>query len=263
MKRLAVGLVAALAYAQATQPTLRNGELESRPAAGDLKSQFQSLVAQQTAPVWIGYTMPLAPRNYRSCDWGGWNGWQQMPTPTTAYLEGPREFFVLFRIENRQVDRIRQLTPDCAIDAGGLKVIWLTAVKPADSIALLAGMDKERSARSAIGLHADPGALPQLEKYLARDQSQDTRRKAAQSLGYQGRAGLELIERFLRDEQDEKVREGLVQGIASSDQPEALSRLMEIVRTDKNMRVRQTAMHAISRSKDPRAQSFVDQILTR
>lgn len=258
MMRFTLGLFAAVALAQTTQPVVKNGQLETRAAAGDLKSQFQTLVAQQTAPIWIGYTMPLATRNYRSCDW---SAWQQ--TPATAYLEGPREFFLLFRIENRQVDKVRSFTPDCALDAGGLTVVWITGVRPAESVTLLTSLDKNSSARSAIGLHADPAATAQLERYLAKDQPQDVRRKAAQSLGYHGRRGFELIERSLRDEPDERVRESLTQALGWSDQPEALPRLMDLVRSDKNTRVRQSAMHAISRSRDSRAQTFIDQILTR
>ena len=44
---------------------------------------------------------------------------------------------VLFRVENRSLERIRVFSEDCQLDAGGRPVRWLENVRPADSIALL------------------------------------------------------------------------------------------------------------------------------
>ena len=44
---------------------------------------------------------------------------------------------VLFRVVNRQVERIRVFSEDCALDAGGREITWLTGVRPAESVALL------------------------------------------------------------------------------------------------------------------------------
>ena len=52
-------------------------------------------------------------------------------------LEGADTMIVLFRVVNRQVERVRVFSEDCQLDAGGREVTWLTGVKPAESIALL------------------------------------------------------------------------------------------------------------------------------
>ena len=52
-------------------------------------------------------------------------------------LEGADTMVVLFRVVNRQVERVRVFSEDCQLDAGGREVTWLTGVKPAESIALL------------------------------------------------------------------------------------------------------------------------------
>ncbi len=44
---------------------------------------------------------------------------------------------MLFRIENRRVDRVRVYSADCALDAGGRTVHAITGVKASDSLALL------------------------------------------------------------------------------------------------------------------------------
>src|ERR671937_1710437 len=55
-------------------------------------------------------------------------------------LEGPETMFVLFRVEQKAVQKIRTFTPECELDAGGRTIHWLEGVAPADSVALLASL---------------------------------------------------------------------------------------------------------------------------
>jgi len=55
----------------------------------------------------------------------------------TFRLESGRQLVVLYRLEAKQVVKIRVASNDCTLDAGGLPFFWLTGVKPTDSIALL------------------------------------------------------------------------------------------------------------------------------
>src|SRR5713226_1628780 len=58
-------------------------------------------------------------------------------TDGTAKLEGTRQLVVLYRLEAKQVVKIRVASEDCTLDAGGLPFVWLTGVKAPESVALL------------------------------------------------------------------------------------------------------------------------------
>ena len=45
---------------------------------------------------------------------------------------------VLYRVEEKAVQKIRIFSPDCELDAGGRTIHWLDGVKSADSVTLLA-----------------------------------------------------------------------------------------------------------------------------
>ena len=55
-------------------------------------------------------------------------------------LEPATEFLVLARLEGGSVSRVRTFTPDCDIDATAMPLVWLTDVKPDESIAWLASL---------------------------------------------------------------------------------------------------------------------------
>src|SRR5919201_3366145 len=77
-------------------------------------------------------------------------------------LEGPETMFVLFRVEQKAVQKIRTFTPDCELDAGGRTIYWLEGVAPADSIALLASLatatDEHRTTQTAQSAQASQTA---------------------------------------------------------------------------------------------------------
>src|SRR5437867_1826016 len=84
----------------AQQPNIRNATVQTHSAASGLDRQFQSLVSGQTDPAWIGYAVP-AVRGRRGSDaccaaCGG-----------TVYLESSGTLFVLIRVEQRAVTKVR------------------------------------------------------------------------------------------------------------------------------------------------------------
>src|SRR5205807_4907078 len=105
----------------------------------------------------------------------------------TVRLEGASEFYVFFRIENKQVDKIRSFSIDCNVDAGGLPFYWLTGANAAQSVALLESLipttdlrgDRRmmNNALSAIAMHRDPSADAALDRMLATAQPEETRRQ--------------------------------------------------------------------------------------
>ena len=89
----------------------------------------------------------------------------QMQNPVR--LEGPDTLVVLYRIEEKAVQRIRIFSPDCELDAGGRTIQWLEGVTGADSVKLLATYVSKAEVKSdritdaaisAIAMHRDEAA---------------------------------------------------------------------------------------------------------
>jgi hypothetical protein len=256
MRRLLVLVIASTAAAVA-QPRIANAKLETRAFPGGV-DQFKSLFAGQTQPAWIGYAVPIIPGDRNSCcyyssngrSWSGCNlepGDRGTPPPGPTgpiRLEASKDLHILFRVENGQIGKVRSFTGDCDLDAGGLPVIWLTGVRPADSLALLDSFNDRDAAIAAISLHSDPGADAYLEKYIAPEQPESIRRKVSFWLGSaRGRRGYELLKQLLSNEkQGDRVREHALHGLSVSKEPDALRLLIEMARSDRSAGVRGQAL---------------------
>ena len=170
MKR-AIWLMAAALPLAAQPKLLINAQVQTHSAAAGLESQFKALLAAQPPPAWIGYSVPSVRTYNLGCDYVR-DGFTQ---PGVVHLEPPDHAVILFRVEANTLNRIRTLSPDCEIDAGGVPVHWLTDVQPAQSVALLVSLMPERdrvgdSPVNAIAQHADPAADQALERFLAPNQ---------------------------------------------------------------------------------------------
>jgi HEAT repeat protein len=256
MKRAGLLAIACIAAASA-QPRITNAKLESRAFQGGV-DQFKSLFASQAQPAWIGYAVPIVPGERNSCCYystngRSWSGCNLEPgdrgTPPAGptgpiRLEASKDLHVLYRVENGQVNKLRSFTGDCDLDAGGLPVIWLTGVRPADSLALLDAFSDRDAAIAAISLHSDPGADAYLEKYIAPDRPDSIRRRVSFWLGSaRGRRGYELLKQLLSDEkQGDRVREHALHGLSVSKEPDALRLLIEMARSDRSSGVRSQAL---------------------
>ena len=156
-------LVMVLASPAAAQPPqLTNGQLQVQSAGGELSRVFDGGRAALAGPAWIGYAVPIVRGDrFRACDW---NGGHNTPANTTVKLEGGDTLHVLYRVEQGAVVRIRIFSEGCGIDAGGRPVLWLTDVRPAQSVALLAQFTRDAARRvaddalAALSMHADPSA---------------------------------------------------------------------------------------------------------
>jgi len=162
----------------AQTPRVVNAKFETRPATQSL----DAILRAAPSPSWVGYAVPRVPGRGRSC-WYDYRGRAAGPAgyQSAVPAEGRSTLMILFRINNAQVESIRTFTADCEVDAGGLPFLWLTGVKPADSLALLAARTTEshRSPISTIAQHADEGANRLLTGYLSTGQPEDVRRNAA------------------------------------------------------------------------------------
>jgi len=259
MKTAACVAVLLCASAWAQQPRVENARMETRAVAGGLDSTFRGIVAAQSAPAWIGYSVPMIAGEHQMCCWNNnvmcgcslehRNGDQSFTVSNnqTVKLEGPRELVVLFRVENHQTDKIRTFTPECNLDAGGLPFIWLTGVTPPESIRLLLTMVKELhkgdAATSAIAMHADASADQALEELVAQSQLEQVRRQAIFWLGNsRGQRGFEIVSRILREDPSDKIREHAVFAITQNKNPKALEVVASVAHNDKSPHVRGQAL---------------------
>lgn len=145
-------MLMALALPLAAPPKLlTNAKPDTTSAAAGLGRVFQALLGAQPQPAWIGYAVPLARGYNLGCEYVSPGGWT---APGVVHLEPPDHAVILFRTESGAVTRIRVLSPDCEIDAGGVPVHWLEEVPPNESSMLLqtfaAPKNPERLRENAI-----------------------------------------------------------------------------------------------------------------
>src|SRR5262245_34245443 len=200
MKRIfaiAVGLMLFLpGFALAAR--IVNAKQETRSAANGLERMLQGIMTTQTEPAWVGYVVPAVAGRQLSCcsDWGGsqrdcsscrleekQDGVRTTPEPPKSVkLEPPAEIVVLYRIAEKQLGKIRVFSADCELDFGGLPLIWLDEVKPAESLRWLGSVatefkenDREGRRRmdgavTAIAHHQGPDADRLLDTLAARSE---------------------------------------------------------------------------------------------
>lgn len=249
----------------AQQPRIANARLETRAVSGGLEGTLRAILVAQAAAAWVGYAEPIVPGERRSCCWNEGGGCALEPragdrgvtvaSPQTVKLEGPTHLVVLLRVENHETGKIRTFTPECDLDAGGLPLIWLTGVTPAESIRFLQSIAKSDrgtardeirmtdSAVAAIALHANPEADQALEELAAPNQREGLRRQAIFWLGNsRSRRGFEVISRIVREDPSDNIREHAVFALTQSKEPEALSTVVAIAHNDNSARVRGQAL---------------------
>jgi hypothetical protein len=170
---------------RADSPRIENAKLETRAASASLDATMREIAGAADKAEWLGYGVDRIAGERGVCCNNNWNdggcgtcrlekesGATNGTTHTNGNvkLEGARQLVVLYRLEAKQVVRIRIASEDCTLDAGGLPFIWLTGVKPPESVALLEtylrAADFEdhgdhgigHGALTAIALHGDVAA---------------------------------------------------------------------------------------------------------
>ena len=254
--RLALWLAVA-ALPLASQPKLLvNAQVDTRSAAAGLEREFKTLMAAEPQPAWIGYTAPVLEGHSLGCELVSPNGWW---APGVVHLEPPDHMVVLIRVAANAVERVRAISPDCEIDAGGAPVHWLTDVRPAESVALLsamaAGPDRTADgALTALALHSDPEADAALESLVAPSQPESLRARAIYWLGADS-AGrrIGILQRLLVAGVPEAVEQRAISGLAAGKAPAATDLLISIARQDHNPRMRAQAVSALARKSGAKA----------
>ena len=259
------GLGAAPAGAQ---ERVTNANVETRAVSQGLAREIAA-VAARGGVSWVGYRAPMiaGPRQICCGDSmaGGRclleSGGMIMNTSdepradgTRVVLEAPTELFVLARIEG-EVVRVRTFTPDCDIDAGGSRLVWLTGVTPDESVAWLttlvttspdSGDRNQRVAKpaiAAIALHNAAAADRALDSFVAPARPEWMRSDTAFWLGSsRGESGVRELTRMIAQDPSDKVREKAIFGLSVSKSPSALPILIAAAKDDGNAHVRGQAL---------------------
>ncbi|HXN65215.1 MAG TPA: HEAT repeat domain-containing protein [Candidatus Acidoferrales bacterium] len=289
--------VLAGALTAADQPKFVNARVETRSINGSLEATVQSVNASETAAVWIGYALPtLPPRDGESrsmCCGDHYNGQQncgpcllEEPHGTnistsdhvasggTVKLEGPQEMFVLLRAADHRIGKVHTFTEDCQLDAGGLRVIWLTDAKPAESVAMLAKIVTTRDfadrderepangALVAIALTSDPSVDKTLESFVSSDRPEKLRSETAFWMGTaRGAAGIDGLKRMAKSDASTKVREQVTFALSVSREPGSIEEMIRMAHDDESTQVRGQALFWLGQKAGQRAAGAITEAI--
>jgi len=286
-KVLAAGLSVLLLGAAApssAQGRFTNARSETRSAAQGLTRELQAAAAR-SGVTWVGYRVPMIPGNRQMCCYDSVSsisgdccgmcrlesgGGVTMTTGdiqqrgTRVVLEPATEFLVLARFEAGKVTRIRTFTPDCDVDASGSTLVWLSDVKPDESVAWLDTLTDNKQAVHAIAMHSAPSALNVLIRTAREDR--DTRRRSDALFWLAQRAGQQAVATItdaINNDPETEVKKKAVFALSQLPRDEGVPKLIEIARTHKNPEVKKQAFFWLGQTKDPRAIAFFEEILLK
>jgi hypothetical protein len=267
-------------------PQVNNARMETRTLAGPLAAELTKWTSHAVQPQWIGYSEPQIPGNREVCCSGsgsrnqgcgtcrledGNHGINMNTGDDSVKLEGPRAFAILFRAENRQVTKIRMVSLECTLDAGGLPFVWLTGVKPSESVASLAAFvddknfEQERhdgrldhQALTAIALHADDSADHALESFARPEAREELRKQAAFWLGEaRGKAGFVVLQKMAKSDPSSEVRSQVTFALSVSREPGAIDEMIRMAHDDESGHVRGQALFWLAQKAGQKAAAAI------
>jgi len=281
------------AIAVAQTPSIVNGNVQKRAVTSNLGAEFRDLVKTQSAPVWIGYGVPAVDGDREACCFNndssgrscgqcrledGNGSFTSNSEKRTAHLEN-QFLIVMFRVENRAVEKVRTFSEDCELDAGGRTIHWLTNVNPAQSVEMLASMVKGSArdlesdgdqdhiadgAVAAIAQHAAPEADAALRGFVAPDQPEKLRERAAFWMGAaRGKAGFDMLKSLAHSDRDDRFREKLMFDLSVSKEPGAVDTLIDSAHHDESPHVRGQAIFWLAQKAGKKAEGAITEAIER
>ena len=244
-------LMGAVSIGLAQQPQITNAQVTAKSADRGLAAELDAL-KRESAPVWVGYSIPVVDRFS--------NGWD---SGRVAYLEGVRSSSdgsesstrpsfdhanVLMRVAG-DVDKIRVENPDRELDGGGLRFVWLNNVAVDDSVKTLASLVKQDVNKKlrdggvmTISIHRTAAATQVLIALAGPESDRALREKAAFWLANErGHEGFVAIQRMAREDKDAAFREKLAFDLTLTKDPDAVKELVRMAHEDSAPGVRKQA----------------------
>lgn len=260
-------LLVGVSTAAGQTPRLSNGRIESHSTT-NIARDVPALAATLTEPMWIGYAQPLIDGNHNMCDY--WNDGRMITQSTDPIkLEPADYFFVLFRVEDKQITRIRTYSENCPLDAGGKSVHWFGNVSPNDSVNYMKTFMSPTATRklndSAVTVIALTRGDQALNELLALAKDGPTAQAKGNALFWlaqrAGQKAVGTITTAIENDPDTEVKKKAVFALSQLPKDEGVPLLIQQARTNKNPVVRKQAMFWLGQSKDPRALKFFEEIL--
>ncbi|HMD96513.1 MAG TPA: HEAT repeat domain-containing protein [Terriglobia bacterium] len=294
------GLLLLATVGAAQEPHVVNAKMTTQSAAAGLASAFHAVEGGESGLAWIGYAVPSVPGNHQMCcdvsvgefsdngcgrcrleDRRGDSGDVAVnSSEKRVKLESSPYFLVLYRIAARKVTKVRTFSADCELDVGGLPFVWLTDVRPPESVAWLTSLvnadhggapeDGDRdddghvssAALTAIALHGDVSAERALEAFAAAGQPERRREKAAFWLGAaRGRPGYEALRRLVANDSSDHFREKAVFALYVSKEPEAVDTIINVAHHDPAPHVRGQALFWLAQKAGKRAEATITEAI--
>jgi hypothetical protein len=277
---------------RADQSQFVNAKVETRSVSQNIQSTVAQIAAESAQPVWIAYEVPAIPNEGTSCcgqiyhdghtDYCGTcnlehehgelihvQSSEKNKDGATVKLENDSNLMILYRLDQKQVMRIRMASSNCTLDAGGLRVIWLTGVKPEDSVNYLASFVKEENnnghrdnlseqSLSAIAQHADASADRLFATFVAPNQPEWLRDKTSFWLGVsRSKSGLALLEKMAKDDPSQDVRAKVAFALSLSHEPAAVDDMIHIAKDDPQAHVRSQALFWLAQKAGQKASAAI------
>jgi HEAT repeat protein len=271
-------------------PKLSDARVETRDASAGLEPAFRAAAAA-ASPVWIAWAVPASQGGHLCCG-DGFDGWgcsrpcsledgkgsESVNFRDRGDLEGGDSRALIFsRVERGHTTRLRLFSDECTIRGGGMPVVWLLRVRPAESVAFLArlvadapreegdadeGKRPGQRALTAIALHDDASADLALERFALPGPPDGTRQKAIFWLGNsRGRRGYEVLRRLAAEEQSDGIRKHVTFGLSQSKVPEAIETLIGMAKRDVSPRVRGQALFWLAHKAGRKATEAIDEAI--
>jgi hypothetical protein len=271
MKRVTLILFLAAAPLVGQQPRAVNTKMETR-AASTLERDWKAVAARGGA-AWIGYAVPAVKDSGSSCcsmtadgtvmSYGcnleSGNRVEGTAAPGPIPLEGSQYRMILLRVENNAIGKVRAFSLDCPLDAGGLPFVWLTGVKPAESLTLLGSLtDGERrvadGAVMAIAMHEGAEADRLLERLAVSGPTDHVQEQAVFWMGAaRGASGVDVLQRVMKSNASDRLREKAVFALSITKDPRGLTTLLASAKGDASARVRQQALFWLAQKASKKA----------
>jgi hypothetical protein len=257
----------------AESPQVENARLEKKALAGPLAAEVRAWIGNAEQPQWLGYAVPQMGRDRAMCcgdydgswrngcgrcrleDRGSGANMTSKDEDGTAKLEAPRSIAVLLRANHKQLTKIRVVSMECSLDAGGLPFVWLSGVKAAESVELLGtfvhGSDMEshddehfsHGALTAIALHADPAADRVLESFTRSSEPESLRKQTAFWLGAaREKAGFAVLQKMAKSDPSSEVRAQVTFALSVSHEQGAVEEMIRMAHDDQSSHVRGQAL---------------------
>jgi hypothetical protein len=274
---------------QSDAPQVENSQVQTRSVGGTLAATMTELEKSATSALWVGYAVSAVAgqhsiccgnyndgENCRKCTLETGNARDAVKTKnegskSPVLLEGGRRLTVLFRVQDKQLMRVKVATEDCVLDGGGLPIVWLAEVKPAESVAFLGEYVHDENlgghgrhsvgneALMAIALHDGPEAQAAVESFTAPAQPEELRKQAAFWLGVaRGKEGLTALQRMAKNDPSTEVRGHVAFALSVSKEPAALEEMIRMAHEDESGHVRGQAIFWLAQKAGKRAVGAIE-----